>query len=97
MKTRVVITQHNGQITSVLVSGETDVYLIQTGKGINSVAQIDPDEFEVGKAYEVFMGKTRQFLKDKKVQSSVDQTIFNILKHKSHENSSMFEDHNSEV
>jgi len=64
---RIVIVQCNGKITSVLASGETDIYLVQQGHGLDSVAKLDPDEFEIGKAHEAFMGSAKQFLKEKKV------------------------------
>lgn len=67
MKHKVIIVQHNGKITSVLASGETEVYLVQKGQGLDSVAIIDPDEFEIGKAHKLFTGATEQFLKEKKV------------------------------
>lgn len=67
MKHRIIITQVNGKITSVMASGETQVYLVQQGQGLDSVAVIDPDEFEIGKAHEAFMGNAKQFLKEKKV------------------------------
>jgi len=66
-KHRIVITQHNNKITSVLASGETEVYLVQQGQGIDLVSKLDPDEFEIGKAHEAFMGNAKQFLKEKKV------------------------------
>lgn len=67
MKHKIIIRQHNGKITSILASGETEIYLVQQGSGIDLAAVVDPDEFEIGKGHEAFIGKARQFLKEKNV------------------------------
>lgn len=67
MKHKVIIHQVNGKIHGVYVSGETDVYLVNQGPGLDSVAKIEADEFEIGKAHESFLGGAKQFLKEKKV------------------------------
>jgi hypothetical protein len=65
MKHTIIIYKINGKITSVLASGETDVFIVHQGDGIDAVAKIDTDEFEIGRAHESFLGNAKQFLKEK--------------------------------
>jgi len=67
MKTRIIIYELGGKIHSVHTSGESEVYLVKQGQGLDSVTIIEPDEFEIGTAHKAFIGKAGQFLKEKKV------------------------------
>lgn len=71
MKHKVVIKLKNGRVEHVMASGDTEVAVIEerstdSAKTI-SFARLEPDFiFEIGQAFQAYMGKIRNWLEKEK-------------------------------
>ena len=71
MKHKVVIKLKNGRVEHIMASGDTDVAIIEEHATVSaktmSFAKMEPDFiFEIGKAFEAYMGKARKWLEKEK-------------------------------
>ena len=63
MKHKVVIYIKNGHIEHIMASGDTEVAIIEKTQQMEAIAVVEPDYiFEVGTAFQAYMGKARKFL-----------------------------------
>lgn len=71
MKHKIVIKIKNGRVEHVMASGDTEVAVIEErtadGSKCTSFTKLEPDFiFQVGKAFEAYMGKVRKWLENEK-------------------------------